>query len=34
MSAAFTDSATMLRRQLRHMLRYPTLILTVPSQFR
>ncbi|MFJ8470058.1 ABC transporter permease [Streptomyces swartbergensis] len=25
---AFTDSATMLRRQLRHMLRYPTLPLT------
>ncbi|MFD7657838.1 ABC transporter permease [Actinosynnema sp. NPDC059797] len=25
---AFTDSATMLRRQLRHMLRYPTLTLT------
>ncbi|MGH4035946.1 ABC transporter permease [Actinomycetota bacterium Odt1-20B] len=25
---AFVDSATMLRRQLRHMLRYPTLILT------
>ncbi|MGW2827077.1 ABC transporter permease [Streptomyces sp. NPDC001443] len=27
-SRAFADSATMLRRQLRHMLRYPTLILT------
>lgn len=27
-SNAFADSATMLRRQLRHMLRYPTLILT------
>ncbi|MFE6049291.1 ABC transporter permease [Kitasatospora sp. NPDC056446] len=27
-SHAFADSATMLRRQLRHMLRYPTLILT------
>jgi ABC-2 type transport system permease protein len=27
-SHAFTDSATMLRRQLRHMLRYPTLTLT------
>ncbi|MEV0082979.1 ABC transporter permease [Saccharopolyspora sp. NPDC050642] len=27
-SAAFTDSATMFRRQLRHMLRYPTLTLT------
>ncbi|MFE3199948.1 ABC transporter permease [Embleya sp. NPDC059237] len=27
-SHAFTDSATMLRRQLRHMLRYPTLVLT------
>ncbi|MDN0200184.1 ABC transporter permease [Streptomyces sp. S.PNR 29] len=25
---AFTDSVTMLRRQLRHMLRYPTLTLT------
>jgi ABC-2 type transport system permease protein len=35
-SAAFVDSATMLRRQLRHMLRYPTLILTaagVPAVF-
>lgn len=35
-SMAFTDSATMLRRQLRHMLRYPTLILTaagVPVAF-
>lgn len=28
MSHAVTDSATMLRRQLRHMLRYPTLTLT------
>ncbi|MFB8234959.1 ABC transporter permease [Kitasatospora purpeofusca] len=27
-SRAFADSATMLRRQLRHMLRYPTLVLT------
>ncbi len=27
-SHAFADSATMLRRQLRHMLRYPTLVLT------
>jgi ABC-2 type transport system permease protein len=27
-SRAFADSATMLRRQLRHMLRYPTLTLT------
>jgi len=27
-SLAFADSATMLRRQLRHALRYPTLILT------
>ncbi|GAA4897213.1 ABC-2 type transport system permease protein [Stackebrandtia albiflava] len=27
-SIAFADSATMLRRRLRHMLRYPTLILT------
>ncbi|MEV4569991.1 hypothetical protein AB0K12_40105 [Nonomuraea sp. NPDC049419] len=25
---AITDSATMLRRQIRHMWRYPTLILT------
>lgn len=35
-SAAFADSATMLRRRLRHMLRYPTLILTaagVPAVF-
>ncbi|GAA3885070.1 ABC transporter permease [Saccharothrix violaceirubra] len=27
-SAAFVDSATMLRRQLRHLVRYPTLVLT------
>jgi ABC-2 type transport system permease protein len=28
MSTAFVDSATMLRRQLRHLVRYPALILT------